>query len=371
MMLSLQKKNLLIIIILTTFLCSIQTDDISIPKDHYVSPEPSVHFPIEFNATKAYEHIRVQLEFGFRVPGTVEHDMCVDWIREELQSVTETVISHNFSLPGPDETLIHCQNVLGKLNIHKSNIIIIAAHWDTRAIAEKDIINTTQPIPGANDGASGVAVILELARVFFKYKDEFDSQIWFLFFDAEDQGSGGIPGWNWAEGANAFSDSIDQFHNNATEQFSFFLLLDMVGGYNLEFMDEGYSNNELQDAVFQEGRELGYTQEFPRYPTRRYVTDDHVYFRNLMPTLDLIIDFISGPWDHHHTHQDNLENIDKNSLYVTGSTIESFIYSYHGKTTWNQNYTKWIIISAVGAIGFAGGIGTYLFLKKRKIGNIT
>ncbi len=331
------------------------------------APKSSVHFPIEFNKTKAYEDVRKQLEFGYRVPGTVEHNACADWIRDELDPVTDAVITHNFTLPGPSETQIHCQNILGKLNTNNSNIIIIAAHWDSRAIAEKDSVNTTQPIPGANDGGSGVAVALELARVFYKNRESFESQIWFLFFDAEDQGSGGIEGWGWAEGASAFRDEINQFYDNMTEQFSFLILLDMVGGHDLKFMDERYSNNELQEAVFQEGRDLGYYNAFPKNPYASWITDDHLPFRNLMPTLDLIINFISGEWDHHHTHQDNLENIDDESLLITGSTLESFMYTHHGQATWNPNSTKWIIIGSVGGVALIGAATFFIILKiKRK-----
>jgi hypothetical protein len=292
----------------------------------YSLPESSVHFPIEFNATQAYEDIRTQLDFGFRVPGTIAHNACADWIRNELQPVTDEVITHNFEL-----TSIQCQNILGKLNTNKSNIIIIAAHWDSRAIAEKDTLNQSQPIPGANDGGSGVAVALELARVFYRNRDSFDSQLWFLFFDAEDQGSGGIPGWDWAEGAYAFRDEIDHYYNSSSENFSFFILLDMVGGHDLEFVDEQYSNEDLRRTVFQEGRDLGYYNAFPKNPKTMWITDDHRAFTSLMPTLDLIIDFVNGPWTHHHTHTDNLENIDEKSLEATGSTVESFIYTYHGQ----------------------------------------
>jgi hypothetical protein len=337
----------------------------------YDSPNSSVHFPIEFNATKAYEDIRTQLEFGYRVPGTIEHNACADWIRDELQPVTDSnsVITHNFSLPGIDQEPIYCQNILGKLNTNYSNIIIIAAHWDSRAIAEKDVVNRSDPIPGANDGASGVAVILELARVFYAHREEFASQIWYLFLDAEDQGSGGIASWNWAEGAEKFAGNINKFYNNSTEEFSFFILLDMVGGYGLKFIDEKNSNNELQEAVFQEGRDLGYLLAFPKNPEGTWVTDDHVHFKSLMPTLDLIINFYnpSSGWDHHHTHQDNLENIDEKSLEITGSTMESFIYTYHGKTTWNANTAKWIIIGgSIGGVAIAA-IMTFSILKVRKM----
>ncbi len=355
-------KILLIFLVIPIFCINI------LPSTQLAIPNSSIHLPIEFNATQAYEDVRTQLEFGYRVPGTMEHNACADWMRDELQPVTDIVVTHNFSLPISGKDPIHCQNILGKLNTNQTNIVILAAHWDSRAIAEKDTVNTSDPIPGANDGASGVAVILELARVFYQNREEFDSQIWFLLFDAEDQGSGGIEGWYWAEGANAFSEDLDEFYNTTTETFSFFILLDMVGGKNLKFMDETNSNNELQDAVFQEGRELGYLTEFPKNPIKRRIIDDHIYFTNKMPTLDLIIDFIAGPWTYHHTHQDNLENIDINSLKATGSTIESFIYSYHGKSNWKGNWTILITTGSITGIIIitVGSVVIGIKMKKRK-----
>jgi glutaminyl-peptide cyclotransferase len=355
--------NFLLILVLMTLFGSF-----FIPEQKIIIPASSVHFPIEFNATQAYEDVRTQLDFGYRVPGTAEHNACADWIRGELQSVTDTVVTHNFTLPGPEDNPIYCQNVLGKLNTNKTDIIIISAHWDSRAIAEKDTINQTQPIPGANDGGSGVAVALELARVFYGNRAEFNSQIWFLFFDAEDQGSGGIANWGWAEGAEKFRDDIELFYNSTSENFSFLLLLDMVGGHDLKFIDERYSNNELQEALFKEGRDLGYLHAFPKYPDANWISDDHIPFRNLMPTLDLIINFYnpSSGWDYHHTHQDNLANIDEESLYITGSTLESFIYSYHGKTTWNENFTKWIIIGSVGGTFIIAIAVSVIFIKRKR-----
>ncbi|MBN2157624.1 MAG: M28 family peptidase [Candidatus Lokiarchaeota archaeon] len=361
-------------LVIVLFLAALASLSIIAPvifSDDSTHPISSVHLPTEFNATHAYEDIRTQLEFGYRVPGTIEHNACAEWIRSQLYAVTDEVVTHQFSLPGPQGEPIYCQNILGKLNTNKSNIIIIGAHWDSRAIAEKDTINTTQPIPGANDGGSGVAVTLELARVFYNHREEFNSQIWFLFLDAEDQGGGGIADWYWAEGAREFSSTIHDFFDNSTETFSFFLLLDMVGGHSLQFMDELYSNNDLQQAVFSEGRELGYLFQFPKNPTKRYITDDHIYFRPIMPTLDLIIDFVEGPWTHHHTHEDNLDNIDIDSLKVTGRTVESFMYTYHGKSNWKKNWTVWMIIGSISGVGIVTIVSVLIGIrwkKKRSLG---
>ncbi len=296
-----------------------------------MSLDPSL---LEFNATKAYDHIVTQLNFGFRVPGYLAHDDCADWINQTLQNITELVTVQEFTVQKSGQPAYQCQNILGKINTNECAIVILGAHWDSRAVAEKDSINKYNPIPGANDGASGVAVLLELARILNQTKSGINAQIWVVFLDAEDQGNSlgtyGLEGWDWCEGAIAFNSALETFYNPTNESIQCFILLDMVGGTNLVYIDEAHSTNTLQNAIFSEGQVLGYTEQFPERPKSMVITDDHVKFiENNIPSVDLIIDFIDGPWTHHHTHSDSLSNIDINSLNITGRTVESFMYSYY------------------------------------------
>ena len=317
---------------------------------------------LQFNASNAYAHISSQLDFGFRVPGTANHSACADWIANQIYLSVDELLLHNFTIQKEEQPSYDCQNILGKLNTEKNNIVILASHWDSRNVAEKDTEDQNLPIPGANDGASGVGVLLELSRVLNLYKDFLDCEVWFLFLDAEDQGSSrgiyGLEGWDWAEGAKAFSEDIEDFKND-NEDVDCFILLDMVGGTYLEFIKESRSDTNLHEAIFEIGKDLGYSSAFPDNPTKMSIVDDHVYFDVIgIPVIDLIIDFINGDWIFHHTHEDNLDNIDIASLNITGRTIEEFFNQYYtvgdGKT-WNDgddlSTLNIIIISATVVIG--------------------
>ncbi len=250
-----------------------------------------------------------------------------------------------------DNNPINCSNLLFKLNEGNKNIIILGAHYDSRARATKDI-DPNLPVPGANDGASGCAVLLELARVLYSRRINLTCEIWFLFIDAEDQGldySYGIPGWHWCEGSNRFVDNIYNFYNSSNEYFECMILLDMVGGTGLRFMNEESSTSSLLNEIFQIGRQLGYTSAFPSSPESNRIIDDHVPFINYgIPSADLIINFLSNSnWPHHHKTSDNLTYISNTSLMITGRTIEQFIYNnFYNPFEYNyQGNYPWIMDS--------------------------
>jgi glutaminyl-peptide cyclotransferase len=317
---------------------------------------------IDFNETKAYEYVEDQLNIGYRVPGTTAHTDCANWIRSQLVGKTDAVVTHNFIVQksGPAYA---CQNIIGKINPGKTDIVIFGAHWDSRAVAEKDTVDKGLPIPGANDGASGVAVLIELARVLYANRASLNVEVWFLFIDAEDQGySGGMYGlanWNWCEGSQNFTTHITDFYDEVNENINCFILLDMVGGLNLKFMDESHSSNDLSSKVFAEGRSLGYASAFPINPSSFSIIDDHVYFSELgIPSLDLIIDFRLSS-SYHHTHSDDLSHISAQSLKMTGQTLESFMYSYYtGSNPWTwendfdpfTNIVYWLLLISGGLI---------------------
>ncbi len=287
---------------------------------------------------------------------------------------------HNFTAH-----LTECQNVLFKLNEHKSNIVILGTHYDSRAKATKDpvLTNRDSPVPGANDGASGSAALIELARVFYNQRANLTCQIWFLFFDAEDQGRDnayGIDGWDWCEGSQEFVSEINNFYNSATETLDCKILLDMVGGESLRFINEQYSTSSLLDELFAIGRQLGYTSQFPSNPDSASIIDDHrAFINNGTPSADLIINFWNNPeWSYHHTTQDDIIHISNSSLDVTGKTVEQFIHNnynndpnnqYQGKYPWNEdinvidNETK---ITIVFVIAFVGVI-VVIFIVSRSV----
>ena len=321
-------------------------------------------FSLEFNENNAYDHISSQLDFGFRVPGTVAHNNCAEWIVDQMQNNTDEVFIHDFFIQKESQPSFYCQNILGKINTNKTKIIILSAHWDSRNVAEKDTYNQTQPIPGANDGGSGVGVLIELFRVLSLYKGKLDYQIWFLFLDAEDQGYSlgmyGLEYWDWCEGSRYFVEDIEDFYDS-NENIESFILLDMVGGTDLQFIKEANSNQNLYNRIFSEGRKLGYTQAFPINPTIMSIIDDHIAFKEIgISVIDLIIDFVNGAWEYHHTHSDNLENIDPTSLKIIGQTIESYMKSYY-----TVDFPLWGYFAVLGS-GFIIVIPLVYFYKKRK-----
>ncbi len=310
----------------------------------------NIDVELHLNGDYAYEYIRDQLDIGYRIPGTEERINCANYFISKFQEIESnfTYILHNFTTHSTD-----CQNVLFKLNQNYSNIIILGAHYDSRAKATKDPnpLNRSYPVPGANDGASGCAVLIELVRVFSQRRINLSCQVWFLFFDAEDQGRDnvyGIDNWGWCEGSKAFVDEINNFYNSETENFDCMILLDMVGVENLRFIREQYSTSSLLDELFAVGRQLGYSKQFPSNPTTASIMDDHRAFVNIgIPAADLIINFWDNQhWPYHHTTQDDLTHISNASLEITGKTVEQFIYNnyliisddgYQGNYPWNED----------------------------------
>jgi len=312
----------------------------------------NIDVPLEFNGDNAYLMVEDQINLNlthYRTPGTKGREDCADYFVNKFKEIDEnfTYILHNFTILSVD-----CQNVVFKLNEHLDNIIILAAHYDSRAKATKDptIALRSYPVPGANDGASGCGALIELARVFYDQRLDIECQIWFLFFDAEDQGydyDAGIPGWNWCEGSTRFANNLEDFYDSP-EYFDCMILLDMVGGANLQFINEQHSTSSLLQELFEIGRQLGFEQDYPANPISATITDDHVSFvEKGIPSADLIINFWNNPsWNYHHTTLDNLSHISNHSLEITGKTIEQFIFNnyldipennYKGNYPWNED----------------------------------
>jgi Zn-dependent M28 family amino/carboxypeptidase len=290
----------------------------------------------QFNSTYAFNNIETQLDFGYRIPGTNESLECANWINTEMQEYGESAL-YNFSI---DE--IPCHNIISRINPNKSQLVIFAAHYDSRAVAEKDSNDTLSdlPIDGANDGGSGVAVLMEMARVIAASNINWNISFWFVFFDAEDQGyvnneTLGIQNWKYCEGSRWMVDEmIDQpdiyfREDQSLDSIHSFILLDMVGGVNLKFIRERNSNDDLTEEVFKIGNSLGYDVNFPLDGATISYIDDHVPFaQEGIPTLDLIIEFDEPNcgWPYHHTSGDTLENISPESLEITGRTVLQYVY---------------------------------------------
>jgi Zn-dependent M28 family amino/carboxypeptidase len=264
-------------------------------------PEP---VPASFDGQRAYTDVQTQVAFGPRIPGSEGHAKIQAWMREELVKAGWQVEAQE------SEALGHpIQNIVAKRG-DESPQIIIGAHYDTRMFADNDPdpANHSLPVPGANDGASGVAVLLELARTL----PQDTVPVWLVFFDAEDNGR--IDGWDWILGST-------EFVKNNPLQPQAVVIVDMIGDADLNIYKEKNSNAELTDEIWEIAQELGYESVF--IPEYKYsILDDHTPFlRAGIPAID-IIDFDYPYW---HTLQDVPENVSAASLKAVGQTLHTWV----------------------------------------------
>lgn len=257
-----------------------------------------------FDAQRAYADVQTQVAFGPRTPGSQGHAKIQKWIPAELEAADWQVeIQASESLGHP------IKNIVAKRN-NESPQIIFGAHYDTRMYADHDPdpAKHTEYVPGANDGASGVAVLLELARSL----PNDTIPIWLVFFDAEDNGN--IEGWDWILGSR-------EFVQNNSFQPRAVVIVDMIGDADLNIYKERNSNAELTDEIWITASSLGYEGKFiPEY--RHSMTDDHTPFLEAgMPAID-IIDFDYPYW---HTTQDTPDKVSAESLEIVGKTLWAWV----------------------------------------------
>ena len=293
-----------------------------------------------FNADSAYAFTKAQCDFGPRDMNSRGHDLCGEWIVSKFKEYGCKVTTQTATLAGYDGTKLRSRNIMASINPEATTRILLCAHWDSRPWADNDpdSANWRKPILAANDAASGVAVMLELARIIGKSKDEkaFNKQLGidFVCFDAEDWGT---PQWadvadnadSWALGAQYWSKNLPQGY-----EARYGILLDMVGGVGAKFYREGMSMQyapEIVKKVWRAAREVGFGSYFPK-EDGGVITDDHVPVNQFakIPTIDIIPYYADcqqssfGPtW---HTLADNMENIDKNTLKAVGQTLVQVIY---------------------------------------------
>jgi Zn-dependent M28 family amino/carboxypeptidase len=258
----------------------------------------------EFNGQRALDNVVFQMNLGPRTVGSNAHDQVVNWIKSNLQAVHWSVEIQEQVFSGKV-----IQNIVAHRGTGKP-WIIIAAHYDSRFVADQDPVqeNRMQPVPGANDGASGVAVLLELARV---VPADIDKQIWLVFLDAEDNGN--YPGWDWALGAQAFVGALEGKPDSV-------IILDMIGDKDLNIYMERNSNPELTEEIWAVAANLGYVQFIPVYKHR--MIDDHIPFIQAGIRAIDIIDFDYPYW---HTTSDTLDKVSAESLKVVGETILTWL----------------------------------------------
>ncbi|HLO28737.1 MAG TPA: M28 family peptidase [Anaerolineales bacterium] len=263
-----------------------------------------------FDGPRAYADVQTQVAFGSRVTGSEGNVQLQKWMQEELvKAGWQVEIQESRALGHP------VTNLVAKRSNHTPQIII-GAHYDTRMYADNDAdpAQHTHYVPGANDGASGVAVLLELARSL----PEETVPVWLVFFDAEDNGN--IPGWDWLLGSR-------EFVKNNPGQPRAAIILDMIGDSDLNIYRERNSNAALTDQIWNVAKGLGYERQF--IPEYKYsMLDDHTPFLEAgIPAVD-IIDFDYPYW---HTVQDTPDKVSAESLQAVGETLRSWIIQQSGQ----------------------------------------
>lgn len=262
--------------------------------------------PVSFDGSIALADVQKQIDFGPRTPGSQGHAQVEEWMRGKLVSAGWTVEVHKSTRMGHP---IH--NILAKRGDAPPQIII-GAHYDSRLVADHDPdpSKRTLPMPGANDGASGVAVLLELARTLPK-----DSvPVWLVFFDAEDNGD--IKGWDWLLGSRAFADEL-------TVKPRAVVVIDMIGDANLDIYYEKNSNAVIRKEIWDTAASLGHSDVFIAQEKYSMLDDHTPFLEKNIPAVD-IIDFDYPYW---HTTQDTPDKVSAKSLQAVGDTLWHWVAS--------------------------------------------
>lgn len=288
-----------------------------------------------FNADTAYYFVEKQISFGPRVPGTKAHDACLSWLTGKLKQYSDTVIVQQFKARTYDKIVRSGANIIASFNPANKKRILLMAHWDSRPFADHDpdASKHRTPIDAANDGASGVGVLLEMARQFHLKNPGVGVDI--VLFDLEDWGPPtdlrlsneeywGLGSQYWAKNPHVYG-----------YKAQFGILLDMVGAADPAFRKEGYSTEYAryyQDKVWLQAQDLGYGDYFlsEKGPA---ISDDHVFVNKYLkvPSVDIIDlrpESSNGTFfEYWHTTGDNMSVIDKESLKITGTVLLWVVYT--------------------------------------------
>jgi glutaminyl-peptide cyclotransferase len=262
------------------------------------TPTPA---PLVFEGEAAYEHVAAQCDFGFRPSGSQALRATGDYIIAELERLGWVVETQEFDYLGTP-----VRNIIGRSGT--GPLVIVGAHYDTRRSADQE--DSSKPVMGANDGASGVAVLLELARTLDR--DNLRNEVWLAFFDAEDDG--GLDGWQWCVGSSYMAE-------NLTITPGAVVVVDMVGDTDQKLYLEHNSDPALQTQLWDVAATLGYTDAF--IAEYKYaIFDDHVPFARRDITAVDIIDFDYRYW---HTTQDTPDKVSPESLERVGRVLEVWL----------------------------------------------
>ena len=297
-----------------------------------LKPKAKITVPI-FNSDSAYSFVAKQVSFGPRVISSNAWEKCAIWLEKKFKTYTPNVIVQEAQITTYDGKNHTLKNIISSFSPEKNNRLALFAHWDSRHIADHDTKNQNKPILGANDGGSGVGVLIELARQFSVKNPKIGVDI--ILFDAEDYGQPENSGFpimqdSWCLGSQFWSKNPHK--QNYFAQYG--ILLDMVGAKDATFRHEQisfyYASNILQ-KVWRKAHQLGFGNHFV-FERANQILDDHYYVNTItgIPTIDIIEYDPKTETNfnkHWHTHKDDMDNIDKTTLNAVGQTLLEVIYT--------------------------------------------
>ena len=328
--------KMLAIIFLSAVLYACGTHSAKPEPDSQKKEKPTVSVPT-FNEDSAYCYIQRQIDFGYRIPNTEAHAKTAQYLESELKRHGANVIIQDAPVKAYNGTLLNGKNIIASFDPDKKERVLLFAHWDSRPYADEDPnpANHRKPIDGANDGGSGVGVLLEIARQINIAKPRIGIDI--ILFDAEDYGRPSFlktpesdNSETWALGSQYWA----KHPHKPGYKAKYGILLDMVGGKNATFAKELFSLRfapSIVNKIWDTAKRIGYGQYFINTKGGG-ITDDHLFVNAAgIPSVD-IIDFQpdsegNGFYEHWHTVNDTMENIDRNTLKAVGQTIMTVIYN--------------------------------------------
>jgi len=313
---------IIIILVIITFNCRKEDLKTQTPQIKKEVTKPMI--PV-FSGKSAYAFLKAQTDFGPRVPNSKAHQACLNYLQSEMAKYADAVNLQPFTHKGYDGTQLRMTNIISSFNLNAKTRILLLAHWDSRPRAdqEKDTKKRNQPVLGANDGASGVAVLMEIARLLKTSQPKIGVDM--LFTDGEDYGKEG-DNENYLLGARHFAKNLPTGFLPV-----FGILLDMVGDAQLKIMKERYSVKYAPDVVnliWSTARQLGIQQFSDEF--QGWVTDDHLPLNEVgIKTIDLIdFDYPDETNRFWHTTQDTPDKCSPESLEAVGSVLIEVIYNY-------------------------------------------
>ena len=295
-------------------------------------PERIINVP-SFNSDSAYTFVKTQIDFGPRVPLTKAHAACAEFLISKLNQSADSVIVQKGIVTTFDEKKLEMKNIIAQFSPQQKRRVLLCAHWDTRPWADQDTVRKDEPGDGASDGASGVAVLLEIARQLKQSKPAIGIDI--IMLDAEDYGQPDNSPYQRKENSYALGTQYWAKNPHVQNYYAEYgILLDMVGAKNATFNRERFSMqyaSSVLTKVWNMANQIGYSDYF-LFRDGGQITDDHYYINTIanIPCIDIIQNdpsTHSGFGSYWHTHQDNMSVIDANTLKAVGQTLLQVIYS--------------------------------------------